>query len=94
MALTGLGRDDNKHVTQAAQFDEDIVKPTQMADFLRIAEQVSSKRRGRHTSMNRAVQYSALAEQQTICPHIAIIKFNAPRVSWRETELTVNSPAW
>ncbi len=44
VALTGLGRDNDRYMTQAARFDEHIVKPLQMADLLRITENVVSKR--------------------------------------------------
>jgi DNA-binding response OmpR family regulator len=36
IALTGLGRDEDRYLTQAAQFTEHLVKPLAMEDLLRI----------------------------------------------------------
>jgi len=44
IALTGLGRDEDRYLTQAAQFTEHLVKPLEMADLLRITESVARQR--------------------------------------------------
>lgn len=44
IALTGLGRDEDRYLTQAAQFTEHLVKPLAMEDLLRIT--ASAVRRG------------------------------------------------
>ena len=44
IALTGLGRDDDRYMTEAAQFDEHVVKPLQMTDLVRITEAVATRR--------------------------------------------------
>lgn len=44
IALTGLGRDEDRYLTQAAQFTEHLVKPLAMADLLRITEGIAKKR--------------------------------------------------
>jgi PAS domain S-box-containing protein len=43
VALTGLGRDEDRYLTQAAQFTEHLVKPLAMDDLLRITEAVASR---------------------------------------------------
>jgi PAS domain S-box-containing protein len=43
VALTGLGRDEDRYLTQAAQFTEHLVKPLAMPDLLRITEAVASR---------------------------------------------------
>ncbi len=43
VALTGLGRDEDRYLTQAAQFTEHLVKPLAMADLLRITGAVASR---------------------------------------------------
>ena len=43
VALTGLGRDEDRYLTQAAQFTEHLVKPLAMPDLLRITETVASR---------------------------------------------------
>lgn len=45
VALTGLGRDEDRYLTQAAQFTEHLVKPLAMADLLRITETVAKRAR-------------------------------------------------
>jgi DNA-binding response OmpR family regulator len=47
IALTGLGRDEDRFLTQAAQFDEHLVKPLQMSDLDRIIATVA---KGRETA--------------------------------------------
>ncbi len=42
-ALTGLGRDEDRFLTQAAQFNEHIVKPLHMDDLLRITAAVAKQ---------------------------------------------------
>ena len=44
IALTGLGRDEDRYLTQAAQFTEHLVKPLAMDDLLRITEGVARRR--------------------------------------------------
>jgi CheY-like chemotaxis protein len=44
IALTGLGRDEDRYLTQAAQFTEHLVKPLAMADLLRITEGIAQRR--------------------------------------------------
>jgi PAS domain S-box-containing protein len=44
VALTGLGRDEDRYLTQAAQFTEHLVKPLAMDDLLRITEWVAGSR--------------------------------------------------
>jgi PAS domain S-box-containing protein len=44
IALTGLGREEDRYMTQAAQFDEHLVKPLQMNDLGRIMASVALKR--------------------------------------------------
>ncbi|WP_332877554.1 hybrid sensor histidine kinase/response regulator [Massilia sp. S19_KUP03_FR1] len=44
VALTGLGRDQDRYLTQAAQFTEHLVKPLAMDDLLRITEAVAARR--------------------------------------------------
>jgi len=44
IALTGLGRAEDRYMTEAAQFTEHLVKPLAMTDLLRITESVASKR--------------------------------------------------
>jgi PAS domain S-box-containing protein len=44
IALTGLGREEDRYLTQAAQFTEHLVKPLAMADLLRITEAIASRR--------------------------------------------------
>lgn len=41
VALTGLGRDEDRYMTQAAQFDEHIVKPLQLPELTRILATVA-----------------------------------------------------
>lgn len=45
VALTGLGRDEDRYMTQAAQFDDHIVKPLQLPELTRILAAVSNKAR-------------------------------------------------
>jgi PAS domain S-box-containing protein len=44
VALTGLGRDQDRYLTQAAQFTEHLVKPLAMDDLLRITAAVAARR--------------------------------------------------
>jgi len=44
IALTGLGREEDRYLTQAAQFTEHLVKPLAMADLLRITEGIAQGR--------------------------------------------------
>jgi CheY-like chemotaxis protein len=43
IALTGLGREEDRYLTQAAQFTEHLVKPLAMADLLRITEAIAQR---------------------------------------------------
>ena len=45
IALTGLGREEDRYLTQAAQFTEHLVKPLAMADLLRITEGIAQRAR-------------------------------------------------
>lgn len=42
IALTGLGRDEDRYLTRAAQFDEHVTKPLHLDDLLRIIQQVAA----------------------------------------------------
>jgi len=43
VALTGLGREQDRYLTQAAQFTEHLVKPLAMDDLLRITAAVAGE---------------------------------------------------
>lgn len=43
-ALTGLGRDEDRYLTSAAQFDEHLVKPLQIDHLIRITREVARRR--------------------------------------------------
>lgn len=44
IALTGLGRDEDRHLTRAAQFDEHVTKPLQIDELVRITREVAERR--------------------------------------------------
>lgn len=44
IALTGLGRDEDRDLTRAAQFNEHITKPLQIDDLVRITREVAERR--------------------------------------------------
>lgn len=43
-ALTGLGRDEDRYLTKAAQFDDHLVKPLQIDHLIRITREVAGRR--------------------------------------------------
>jgi len=45
VALTGLGRDQDRDMTTAAQFNEHLTKPLDIADLLRITRDVANRKR-------------------------------------------------
>ncbi|WP_323143347.1 hybrid sensor histidine kinase/response regulator [Massilia phyllosphaerae] len=47
IALTGLGREEDRHLTSAAQFDEHITKPLQLDDLVRVTQAVARRCAGR-----------------------------------------------
>lgn len=44
IALTGLGRDEDRHLTKAAQFNEHVTKPLQIDELVRITREVAERR--------------------------------------------------
>jgi CheY-like chemotaxis protein len=42
IALTGLGRDEDRYMTRAAQFNEHITKPLQIDDLTRIIQTIAT----------------------------------------------------
>ena len=44
IALTGLGRDEDRGMTSAARFDEHLTKPLDIADLLRLTRDVANRR--------------------------------------------------
>ena len=44
IALTGLGRDEDRYLTRAAQFDEHVTKPLRIDDLVRITREVAERR--------------------------------------------------
>jgi len=47
IALTGLGRDEDRYLTRAAQFNEHVTKPLRIDDLVRITREVAERRDSR-----------------------------------------------